>query len=314
VVVLFWGLQYFLFVDFRYCLQLVVDSMDWLFLLMAFSIVASILRAHVLSNNMGFIRRYLRLAAAAVLAFALFAPNFISFTDSIGGLGIGRFSQKLARSVRDFSQDMRHLMIGSSYGLFRVMTGKDGTPVIVLEADFESASGTGRASLQRGEIEVEGKLGDLWTMPGIYIPCQKRLAWQMWFSALETNPVGRPHFLSLLHKLLKHREGFNGELWLSVAANGETGPLTRLPLTKDIVIRKIRVNRYLYSYANPTSESTQLYWQRRLDPSFRQVEVAFEDLGKIEGLLSATGLKAVAEYEGHRRLDVARLFDWISFC
>ena len=314
VVALFWGLQYFLFADYRYCLQLAVDHMDWLFLLMAISAVASMLRAHLCCGRMGLARRYFRLCLAAFLACALFTPNLVSFTDSIQGQGIGRASQKLARSVREFSHDMRHLMIGSSYGLFRVMTGNHGTPVLVLEATLELVSGTGQQSLVRGEIEVEGKLGDLAAMPGVYIPCQKRLAWQLWFSALEKDPVGKPHFLALLYKLLKHREGFGGEVWVSLGAESEAGPRTRLPLTPEVRIRQIRVSRYLYSYATSTAARPAAYWQRRLDPSFAPVEVSVEDLKAMEGLLSATGLKAVVENAGQRPVDIARLFDWISFC
>ena len=142
-------------------------------------------------------------------------------------------------------------MLSNSYGLFRQMTGLKGTPVITLTAkavDFKSGA---EKSI---EVPIEGKLGDLNYMPGVYIPCQRRLAWQFWFSALEPNPMNI-HFLSTIYKIMQSNESYNGEV--------------RLETFEGLQIDSLTVSKHLYRFNNDTAAQT--IWKREEDTSFQPV-------------------------------------------
>lgn len=240
-----------------------------------------------------------------VFLYMLSLPNF--------GASMGHKPQSvtLLKGTSDHILELQGKIAGlklvNSYGLFRKMTGLEGTPVIILEGLMKPKGNT-KDSSKWMEIEIEGKLGDLKTMPGIYNPCQRRVPWQMWFTALEEKILS-PHFLNLLFKIGMKKESYRG--MIKVRDDAQSGKLVDL---KDFNISEIRVSRYLYSFADKESLETKgAYWKRKVDDTFQELAIPQVELFKFEKYLDGIGVlvQGAEQPEAH---PYASYFDWLSFC
>lgn len=214
--------------------------------------------------------------------------------------------QGTANGLLDIQRNIGGLKIVNSYGLFRKMTGLTGTPVLVLSGNMKPV-GSSEASKWH-EIEIEGKLGDLKTMPGIYIPCQRRVPWQMWFSALEENVLS-PHFLNLIFKIGEKKESY-GEL-IKVRDDKDSKKLRQL---SDFEISDLKITRYLYSFENQTTfENTGRYWERKMDESFQELTIPRSEFFKFEKYLDTIGVLTQGSTLPPPH-PMAHYFDWLGFC
>lgn len=239
-----------------------------------------------------------------ILSVPYFAASLGHKTESLSLL------KPIADTVLDIQYNIRGLHIGNSYGLFRSMTGLNGTPVMVIQALVGPIEGEGQLNWK--EIEIEGKLGHLGSMPGIYNPCQKRVPWQLWFSALEENPL-TPHFLHLLHKIYFHNEDFSN--MIKVAHQLEPNNPASLAPISEFHIKELKVNRYLYNMTDAdTFGKTGAYWTRKLDKSFEELKLNKMAMFQIETFLVKAGLLNGPNEGRNKKHPMKSYFDWIEFC
>ncbi|KAK0055173.1 lipase maturation factor 2 isoform X2 [Biomphalaria pfeifferi] len=109
------------------------------------------------------------------------------------------FYHSLPKYSKTWHSKLDPFQITSSYGLFRMMTGADGRPELILE---------GLANNRTAEDGWKPyaflyKPGDVSECPPVVAPHQPRLDWQMWFAAL-SNYQNNPWFLNLVYRLLQN--------------------------------------------------------------------------------------------------------------
>ncbi|XP_055900054.1 lipase maturation factor 2-like isoform X2 [Biomphalaria glabrata] len=109
------------------------------------------------------------------------------------------FYHSLPKYSKTWHSKLDPFQITSSYGLFRMMTGADGRPELILE---------GHANNRTAEDGWKPyaflyKPGDVSECPPVVAPHQPRLDWQMWFAAL-SNYQNNPWFLNLVYRLLQN--------------------------------------------------------------------------------------------------------------
>jgi len=261
-------------------------------------------RPHSLEN-------YLYLGGGLVLFIFVFG---VSIPNFVGGMGQSMDKLPILRENANLFKEIgaagRLYNVGNGYGLFRSMTGLQGTPVIVFEGLLSSKS-TPSVPPAWYELEIEGKLGDTHSMPSVYIPCQKRIPWQLWFSALEQNPL-QPHFISLLYRILNNSEDYNGLIRVGKPV-GEGAAMT-LPLSS-LTVHSLRIKHYLYRMTDGRYSDDDAYWNREIDPTHGQtIELNKQNIEQIKQFLKSNGIVGDESIEERTEHPLARLLDWIAFC
>ena len=200
-------------------------------------------------------------------------------------------------AVESLANSTAKLSLVNHYGLFRAMTGLGGTPVIVLSALLAPKSTSGEMFWE--EIDMVSKLGDVDYLPPVCMPCQRRVAWQMWFSALYQSPFATPYFSNLIFRL-SQSDDLNGLLTLK---NTDTHTTRQL---KDFDVKAILIKRYLYRFSN----SSNSIWDRSEDATFQTLHLEEHRLKQWKMQLSKTHEAGQLS----RRHRWSHLFDWLSFC
>lgn len=131
------------------------------------------------------------------------------------------------------------LHIVSSYGLFAVMT---------TERDEINIEGSDDG-VEWPEYEFRYKPEDVTRRPGWNIPHKPRLAWQMWFAALEV-PQHLPWLWRLFQRLLQNEP--------TVTALLDRNPFPVKPPFY------LRAQFYDYTYSSSREKARGIWWDRRL--------------------------------------------------
>uniref|UniRef100_A0A8D8RR14 Lipase maturation factor n=2 Tax=Cacopsylla melanoneura TaxID=428564 RepID=A0A8D8RR14_9HEMI len=137
--------------------------------------------------------------SSLVVTFFYIATALMVFSiNTVPLANLHPFANKTSHPLlKSWHSQLAHLHISNSYGLFRVMTGVDGRPEVIIEG----------ANNRQGpwtEIPFRYKPGNVNRTLPIVAPHQPRLDWQMWFAALGTYHQN-PWISSLAYRLLTHQ-------------------------------------------------------------------------------------------------------------
>eukprot|EP00095_Tigriopus_kingsejongensis_P005510 maker-scaffold1966_size23764-snap-gene-0.6 protein:Tk05510 transcript:maker-scaffold1966_size23764-snap-gene-0.6-mRNA-1 annotation:"lipase maturation factor 2-like" len=201
----------------------------------------------------------------SIFMFCLSVPTFLR------GLGVSEYPYIPPKMVQ-LNQQLHHLHLTSSYGLFRSMTGVGGRPEVVLE---------GANSLQGPwqEYHFLYKPGSLNVAPKTVLPHQPRLDWQLWFAALGSYQQN-PWLLSLTYRLLQNEPD------VLALMNKEQNPFPKSPP------KYIRAQLYHYHFTKSIHDEN--YWSRELQ---REYFPPLESAALLKALVQANILGQTEEAE-----------------
>ncbi|XP_028413544.1 lipase maturation factor 2-like [Dendronephthya gigantea] len=177
--------------QFNYALSKIVPLSIWLGAIsLSFEIVRSLFRSLQQAGLSAKIYSSFQCSLVAVAAIWVFSISLVPYSN------LDRTTQQnIWPVVRKWHDQVQHLEIANSYGLFRRMTGVGGRPEIVIEGS-DSLDGPWK------EYNFRYKPGLLTHCPPFIAPHQPRLDWQMWFAALGSYQHN-PWFVHLVYKLLE---------------------------------------------------------------------------------------------------------------
>lgn len=161
-------------------------------------------------------------------------------------------------TIKSWHQQLSHLHISNTYGLFRVMTGVDGRPEVVIEG-AHSREGPWQ------DIQFKYKPGNVNKSLPLVAPHQPRLDWQMWFAALSTYHQN-PWISSLAYRILTHQKEVLDLLDMP------SYPFKSKPPTY------LRAYSYKYFYTPPNTKSKQWWIRNRREEYFPEFEAKHQPL------------------------------------
>ncbi|KAI5739305.1 hypothetical protein M8J77_017595 [Diaphorina citri] len=160
--------------------------------------------------------------------------------------------------VKSWHGQLAHLHISNPYALFRVMTGVDGRPEVIIEG----------AQNRQGpwtEIPFRYKPGNVNRTLPIVAPHQPRLDWQMWFAALGTYHQN-PWISSLAYRILTHQPEV-----LSLLDSTHYPFKAKAPAF-------LRAVSYKYVYTPANTKATQWWIRKREEEYFPEFEANHQPL------------------------------------
>lgn len=160
--------------------------------------------------------------------------------------------------VKQWHGQLSHLHICNPYGLFRVMTGVDGRPEVIIEG----------AHNRQGpwtEIPFRYKPGNVNQSLPLVAPHQPRLDWQMWFAALGTYHQN-PWISSLAYRIL------TGQPEVLDLLDTKTNPFNKKPPTF------VRAVSYKYFYTPASTKTSQVWIRKREEEYFPEFDVNHQPL------------------------------------
>ncbi|KAL1458939.1 hypothetical protein WDU94_010961, partial [Cyamophila willieti] len=200
-----------------------------------------------------------KLSSLVVTAFYIVTALMVFSINTVPLANLHPVANKTVHpSIKSWHSQLSNLHISNSYGLFRVMTGVDGRPEVVIEG----------AHSRQGpwtEIPFRYKPGNVNRTLPIVAPHQPRLDWQMWFAALSTYHQN-PWISSLAYRLLTHQPEV---LALLDVAN--------YPF-KSKAPAFVRAVSYKYFYSPATTKTPQWWIRNRQEEYFPEFEANHQPL------------------------------------